>query len=161
MTGTSQLEAGCFRYYFDRTMLHLGTSRLMSLLSRGISKALGVSRLTMKYAVLHPKGERLHEGGTYENMQRNMTEEDQFHLVRHRSQDEHLPLRIISHRSGAEVYHDGECVDTTEAHVAFTTSGVLGVGEVVDLEFRQGDETYRCQVKLFYRLRSRYGGVFI
>ena len=59
------------------------------------------------------------------------------------------------------MYHDGECVDITEAHVVFTTSGVLGVGEVVDLEFcQEDDQIYRRQVKLFYRLRSRYGGIF-
>jgi hypothetical protein len=63
MTGTSQLEAGCFRYYLDGTMLYLGTSRLISLLSKRIAKASGFGRVTMKYEVLHPEDQRLHEGG--------------------------------------------------------------------------------------------------
>jgi len=98
-----------------------------------------------------------------------MTEEDQFLslpsvTVDRRQQNRiplRLPVRIISRNPLAEVYHEGKCVDFSEGGLAFVTAADLDVGEVVDLEFRQEGETYRCQVRLFYRARRRYGGHFV
>jgi PilZ domain len=98
-----------------------------------------------------------------------MTEDDQSHslpsvAVDRRQQKRmplRLPVRIISRSATAEVCHEGTCVDISEAGLAFVTAGDLHVGEIVDLEFRQQDEIYRYQARLFYRARRRYGGCFI
>jgi len=79
-----------------------------------------------------------------------------------RRRQKRMPLRfpvcIICGSPTGEVCHDGECVDISEAGVAFVTAADLNVGEIVSLEFCQGTG---CLVRLSYRMRRRYGGYFV
>jgi hypothetical protein len=73
-----------------------------------------------------------------------------------------IPLRILSYGLLMEKSHEAICTDLSEGGVAFNTTAVLNVGDVVTLEFRQkGEVAYRCHARLSYRAGSKYVAYFL
>jgi hypothetical protein len=74
----------------------------------------------------------------------------------------HIPVRILSYGLLMDKADEGICTDLSEGGVAFDTSAVLNVGDVITLEFRQkGESSYRCHARLSYRAGRKYGAYFL
>jgi hypothetical protein len=74
----------------------------------------------------------------------------------------HVQVRVISYGLLAESSEEAVCTDLSEGGVSLETPAELNVGDIVVLEFRmRGEDAYRCQARLTYRMGRRYGANFI